>query len=457
VTGSSAGRRRTLRAGVLGAVLALGAGVLAACGGTPTAGKPTLNVLMVDNPQMADLQRLTADNFTRQTGIEVHYTVLPENQLRDRTQQAFSGLPGAADQVDVATLSNYEVPFLAGAGRLAPLDQRARDDTGFDQADILPAWTTSLSGPDGHLYAEPFYGESSFLMYRKDVLAQKGVTMPAHPTWDQVARIAAQVDGARPGMKGICLRGQPGWGEVVSPLTTVWNTYGGGWFDQSWQPMLTSPATEQATRLYVDLLRAHGEPDAANAGFTQCLDSMLHSRSALWYDATSAAGYLEGKDSPVAGDIGYAPAPVEHTASSGWLYTWAWAVPKDDRNADAAWKFISWASGKDYEKLVGGELGWSKAPAGKRASTYLNANYLYAANAFAEPTRQAIESADPRNPGTQPRPTLGVQFVGVPEFAALGDQVSKGISAAIAGQGDVGQALRQGQQLAAQVGTRYRR
>jgi sorbitol/mannitol transport system substrate-binding protein len=440
---------------MLGVVLAVSALVASACGGAPggTGGQPTLNVLMVNNPQMLDLQRLTVDNFTKRTGIKVNYTVLPENELRSKASAEFANPAG---QYDVATLSNYEIPFYAKNGWLAPVDDQAKADPTFDQSDILTPWTTSLTGPDGKLYGEPFYGESSFLMFRKDVLSAKGITMPDRPTWEQVAQIAAQVDGASPGMKGICLRGQPGWGEVISPLTTVWNTFGGGWFDRSWTPLLTSPETVQATQFYIDLVRRHGEPDAAKAGYTECLNAMVQSKVALWYDATSAAGYLEGKDSPVAGKIGYVPAPVARTTSSGWLYTWAWAIPKSSPNADAAWKFISWASGKDYERLVGGELGWSKAPAGKRMSTYFNANYLYAAHAFAEPTQEAIQSADPRNPGVQPRPALGVQFVSIPEFAALGDQVSQGISAAIGGQGDAASVLNQAQQQAEQVGAKYR-
>ncbi len=60
----------------------------------------------------------------------------------------------------------------------------------------------SLTGDDGKLYGQPFYGESSFLMYRKDVFAEKGLTMPARPTWQQVADLAAKADGARPGMRG---------------------------------------------------------------------------------------------------------------------------------------------------------------------------------------------------------------------------------------------------------------
>jgi len=441
---------------VLGVAALVVSALVTACsgaGGGSSGGAGTVNVLMVNNPQMVDLQKLTADNFTKQTGINVKFTVLPENDVRDKISQEFSSQAG---QYDVATLSNYEIPFYAKNGWLAPLDSYSAADTAFDQADVLKPMTTSLTAADGKLYGEPFYGESSFLMYRKDVLQAKGVTMPAKPTWQQVADIAAQVDGAQPGMKGICLRGQPGWGEVMAPLTTVWNTFGGGWFNKDWQAMLTSPQTVQATQFYVDLVREHGEPGAARSGFTECLNAMLQGKTALWYDATSAAGYLEGKDSPVAGKVGYVAAPVMQTRSSGWLYTWAWAIPKASKNSDAAWKFISWASGKDYEKLVGGELGWSKAPAGKRASTYLNANYLYASHAFAEQTQEAIDAADPRNPGVQPRPTLGIQFVGIPEFAALGDQVSQGISAAVAGQGDVASALAKGQQLAEQVAAKYR-
>src|SRR3954465_1427698 len=183
---------------------------------------------MVNNPQMIDLEQLTADNFTAETGISVNFTVLPENDVRDKISQEFSSQAG---QYDVATLSNFEIPLYPKRKWIAPLDDYVNADSAFDQSDILPPMTESLSGEDGKLYGEPFYGESSFLMYRKDVLAAKGIEMPAKPTWPQVAEIAAQVDGAEPGMAGICLRGQPGWGQVIAPLTTMVNTFGGTWFD----------------------------------------------------------------------------------------------------------------------------------------------------------------------------------------------------------------------------------
>ena len=150
--------------------------------------------------------------------------------------------------------------------------------------------------------------------------------MPERPTWDEVADIAAKVDGAEPGMKGICLRGLPGWGEMFAPLTTVVNTFGGTWFTEDWQAQVNAPEFKEATNFYVDLVRAHGEPGAAQAGFTECLNAMSQGKVAMWYDATSAAGALEAEDSPVKGKIGYAQAPVKETKSSGWLWTWSWAM-----------------------------------------------------------------------------------------------------------------------------------
>src|SRR5689334_4079998 len=446
-------RRRSSRVLVALPVLGL---VLTGCAGWGggTGGSPdSLNVLMVNNPQMIDLQRLTADNFTKQTGINVNFTVLPENDVRDKISQEFSSQAG---QYDVASLSNFEIPIYAKSKWIAPLDDYVAADQQFDQDDILAPMTQSLTADDGKLYGEPFYGESSFLMYRKDVLESNNVRMPEKPTWQQVADIAAQVDNKQPGMRGICLRGQPGWGQIFAPLTTVVNTFGGTWFEEDWTPKVDAPEFTEATKFYVDLVRAHGENGAPQAGFTECLNNLVQGNVAMWYDATSAAGSLEADDSPVKGKIGYVAAPVKLTKSSGWLYSWAWGIQMASTKKDNAWKFISWASSKEYEELVGQQVGWSSVPAGKRASTYENQDYLKVASAFAEPTRNAITTADPRNPGVQERPAIGIQFIDIPEFTDLGTQVSQYVSSAIAGQMSVDEALDRGQRLAEDVAERYK-
>ncbi|WP_449349419.1 ABC transporter substrate-binding protein [Streptomyces shaanxiensis] len=443
--------RATLALAAAGTLLApLLSGCWVGAGGTGSGGT-SVNVLMVNNSQMTELQKL-APRFTEETGIKVNFTVLPENDVRDKISQDFANQAG---QYDVATLSNYEIPIYARNGWLHEMDSYVAKDPSYDEQDVLKPMRQSLTGDDGKLYGQPFYGESSFLMYRKDVFAKEGLTMPAHPTWTQVADLAAKVDGAESGMKGICLRGLPGWGEVMAPLTTVVNTFGGTWFDKSWKAQLDSPAFEKATKFYVDLVREHGESGAAQSGFAECLNNMTQGKVAMWYDATSAAGLLEAADSPVRGKLGYAPAPVERTESSGWLYTWAWGIQNASRNPDNAWKFVSWASSKQYEQLVGDEIGWSNVPAGKRASTYTNPAYRRSAAAFQEMTKEAIEQARPDDPGVQPRPAPGIQFVGIPEFTDLGTRVSQEISAAIAGRQSVESALRKSQQLAEKISEEY--
>ncbi|MET7814567.1 sugar ABC transporter substrate-binding protein [Streptomyces sp. NPDC005395] len=444
--------RATLAMAAAGTLLApLLTGCWVGAGGAGSGGN-AINVLMVNNPQMVELQKLTADHFTKDTGIKVNFTVLPENDVRDKISQDFANQAG---QYDVATLSNYEIPIYARNDWLHEMNSYVAEDPGYDEEDILGPMRESLTGDDGKLYGQPFYGESSFLMYRKDLFAEAGLTMPEHPTWTQVADFAEKLDGAEPGMKGICLRGLPGWGELMAPLTTVVNTFGGTWFDQDWQARLDSPEWEKATKFYVDLVREHGESGAAQSGFAECLNNMTQGKVAMWYDATSAAGSLDAAGSPVKGKIGYAPAPVEKTDSAGWLYTWAWGIQKASRNSDKAWKFVSWASSKEYEQLVGDEIGWSNVPAGKRASTYENPAYVKEAAAFQEMTRKAIEGARPKDPGLQPRPAPGIQFVGIPEFTDLGTKVSQEISAAIAGRQSVEEALKKSQQLAEQISEEY--
>ncbi|GGK97944.1 ABC transporter substrate-binding protein [Mangrovihabitans endophyticus] len=438
---------------------AAGALVLSGCsgagstGGSGDSGDDTITALMVGNPQMEDIQKLTADNFTKETGIKVRFTVLPENELRDKVTQDVANQGG---QYDVATVGAYEVPIWAKNGWLHELSTQADADSGYDKADLIKPMVQSLTGEDGKMYAAPFYGESSFLMYNKEMFEAKGLTMPEHPTWAQVADFAAKLDDKSSGVAGICLRGLPGWGEMFAPLTTVVNTYGGTWFEKDWTPKVNAPEFKEAANFYVNLIKEHGESGAPQAGFTECLNTFSQGKAAMWYDATSAAGTLEDPNaSKVAGKVGYAYAPVNKTEYSGWLWTWAWAMPKTTKKEDAAWKFISWATGKDYEKLVGEKLGWSRVPSGKRTSTYSIPEYKDSAKAFADITLGSIEHADPTNPGVQPRPALGVQFVGIPEFADLGTKVSQELSAAIAGSKTVDAALNDGQKLAEDVAKNY--
>ncbi|HEY5224405.1 MAG TPA: extracellular solute-binding protein [Microbacteriaceae bacterium] len=283
------------------------------------------------------------------------------------------------------------------------------------------------------------------------------MTLPANPTWAQVADLAAKVANAQPGMAGICLRGQTGWGQMIAPLTTVVNTMGGTWFDKSWNAHVDTGGFATAANFYVDLVKKYEEPGASQAGFTECLNDMTQGKAAMWYDATSAAGSLDAAGSPVAGKIGYVAAPVDLTKSSGWLYSWAFGIEKASKHQAAAEKFIEWASGPDYAQLVAKTFGWAQVPPGTRESLYTNPDYQKAASAFYQQVQTAISDANPSDPGVQPRPAAGIQFVAIPEFANLGTQASQEFSSAIAGKETVAQALKNTQALAQAVGAKYKK
>jgi sorbitol/mannitol transport system substrate-binding protein len=426
---------------------------LAGCAGAGAigAGGNTVTIAMVSNSQMTDARKLSGEFEAKNPGTKLRFIVLSENQSRAKIT-ASTAMGGG--EFDVVMISNFETPQWARDGWLVNLSDYARKTPGYDENDFIPSLRESLSY-NGNMYSVPFYGESSFLMYRKDLFEQAGITMSARPTWQEVADAAARLD--TPDRPGICLRGKPGWGEVLAPVDTVINTFGGRWFDERWNAQLTSPEVKNAVTFYVDLVRKHGEPGAATSGFQECANQMGQGRVAMWYDATSAVSVLEDpKEFPaVAGKIGYAPAPMAVKDNSGWLYTWALGIPKGAKNPDGAWKFISWMTGRQYIRTVGEKLGWERVPPGSRLSTYEIPEYKQASAAYGPLTLQSIENATPNKPTVQPVPYTGVQFIAIPEFQDLGTRVSQQISAAIAGQKSVDDALAQSQQYAAVVGKTY--
>ncbi|MEU0531675.1 ABC transporter substrate-binding protein [Amycolatopsis tolypomycina] len=415
-------------------------------------GNSTLVIAIVSNPQMKDAIAL-APEFEKATGIGLKFVSLPENQARAKITASTATEGG---EFDVVMISNYEAPQWAANGWLENLEPHMAATPGYDEGDFIPSIKQSLSYQN-QMYAVPFYGESSFLAYRKDLFDKAGLTMPAKPTWQQIADFAAKLDDKAAGIAGICLRGKPGWGESLAPFTTVANTFGAQWFDQGWNAKLTSPEFTEAAKFYVNLIREHGEVGASSAGFSECGTRYTQGNAAMWYDATVMAGTNEDpSSSKIVGKSGYAPAPVVKTQASGWLYTWALGIPKVAKDKDAAWKFMAWMTDKAYVQKVGQTYGWNRVPPGVRQSTYAIPEYADAAKAYAKPTLDGIADANQQKVMANPVPYPGIQFVGIPEFQDLGTRVSQQLSAAIAGRESVEDALKQSQDYAQTVGDSYK-
>jgi sorbitol/mannitol transport system substrate-binding protein len=397
-----------------------------------------LVIATVNNGHMIEMAKLGKNFEQANPDIKLKWVTLEEGVLRQRVTTDIATKGG---QFDVMTIGMYETPIWGKKGWLKEL----KGDAAYDADDILPAMRNGLS-VDGKMFAAPFYGESSMLMYRKDLADKAGVTFAERPTWEQVRDAAAKMHDPKNGVYGICLRGKPGWGDNMAFLSTMVNSFGGQWFDMSWKPQLESKPWKDAVTFYVDMLTKYGPPGSSANSFNEILALYNEGKCGMWIDATIAASFItDPKQSKVADKVAFAQGPYSVTQKgANWLWAWALAIPAGTKNADAAQKFVSWATSKDYINLVAKTNGWARVPTGTRKSTYANPEFQKAA-VFAAAEKAAIDSANPNDSTLPKSPYVGVQFAAIPEFQAIGIAVGQQMSAALAGKVTVDEALKASQ------------
>ncbi len=418
---------------------ALGAATALAMLATVSAHADTITIATVNNGDMIRMQGMT-DDFTKQTGHDVEWVTLEENVLRQRVTTDITTKGGA---FDIMTIGMYEAPIWGANGWLVPLDDLS---AGYDVDDILPAMRGGLSH-EGTLYAAPFYGESSMIMYRTDLMEKAGMEMPDAPSWAFIAKAARAMTDRDEEINGICLRGKAGWGEGGAFITAMSNSFGARWFDEDWNAQFDSREWSDTLNFFVNMMNDAGPPGYATNGFNENLSLFQQGKCGMWIDATVAASFVTNPDdSKVADKVGFALAPDNGLGKrSNWLWAWALAIPAGTQNEAAAKQFIEWATSKGYIELVADKEGWANVPPGARVSLYENANYKDIP--FAQMTLDSILSADPNNSTVDPSPYVGIQFAAIPEFAGIATEVSQEFSAAYAGQQSVEEALEKAQAI----------
>ena len=399
----------------------------------------SLTIATVNNGDMIRMQGLT-DDFTAKTGHSVEWVTLEENVLRQRVTTDITTKGGA---FDIMTIGMYETPIWGANGWLVPLDDLS---AGYNVSDLLPAMSGGLSH-DGTLYAAPFYGESSMIMYRTDLMAKAGLEMPAAPSWSFIAKAARHMTDRDNEINGICLRGKAGWGEGGAFITAMSNSFGARWFDEDWNAQFDSREWSDTLNFYFNMMSDSGPAGFATNGFNENLSLFQQGKCGMWIDATVAASFVTNpKDSTVADHVGFALAPDNGMGvRSNWLWAWALAIPAGTQKEGAAKEFIEWATSNSYIELVAANEGWANVPPGARTSLYENPNYKDIP--FAKMTLESILSADPLNSTVDSSPYVGIQFAAIPEFAGIATEVSQEFSAAYAGQQSIADALAKAQAI----------
>ena len=415
---------------------ALVAALVSAGAAGPAFADSTITIATVNNGDMVVMQKLSSQFEQQHPDIHLKWVVLEENVLRQRLT---TDIATHAGQFDVLTVGNYEVPIWAKQGWLEPMDNLPAS---YAVDDLLKPVREGLTY-NGKLYGLPFYGESAMTYYRTDLFQKAGITMPSAPTYDQVRQFADKITDKANQVYGMCLRGKPGWGENMAYLTTLVDAEGGQWFNMQWKATIDTPEWKKAIGFYADILKADGPPGATSNGFNENLALFSSGHCGMWIDATVAGGLLfDKKQSSVADKVGFAPMPTgSFKGGPTWLWSWNLGIPTSSKQKDAARAFVTWATSKDYIKLVAKENGWVSVPPGTRQSTYDNPEYQKAAP-FAAFVLKAIDVANPKGQTREPRPYDGAQFAAIPEFQGIGTQVGQTIAATLTGQDSVDQALK---------------
>ncbi|RID92654.1 sugar ABC transporter substrate-binding protein [Gemmobacter lutimaris] len=400
----------------------------------------TITVATVNNGDMIRMQGLMDAFNAKHPDIKVEWVTLEENVLR---QKVTTDIATKGGQFDVMTIGTYEAPIWGKQGWLVSLNDLPAD---YDVDDLLPAIRGGLT-VDGNLVAAPFYGESSMVMYRTDLMEKAGLTMPDAPSWDFIREAAEKMTDKAGEVYGICLRGKAGWGENMAFLTAMSNSFGAKWFDMDWKPQFDQQPWKDTLTFYLDLMNNYGPPGASNNGFNENLALFQQGKCGMWIDATVAASFVTNpKDSTVADKVGFALAPDKGLGKRGnWLWAWNLAIPAGTQKEEAAKTFVAWATSKDYLALVAEKEGWANVPPGTRTSLYANPEYQKVP--FAKMTLDSINAADPTHPTVDEVPYVGVQFVAIPEFQGLGTAVGQMFSAALAGSTSAEDALAQAQAM----------
>lgn len=378
-------------------------------GGNEAVKEPvTINAAMQQHTAVDAIKEMLPE-FEEKTGIKVQFDILPQEELHSKTELA---LASDSDQYDVIMMDMMFTTQYAQADWVHPLDEMMAAKASELQADDFMEGFLSAFQTQGKTYGLPFYGESTMLMYNKEMFAEAGIEQPP-ATMEELVETAKAL--TKDGKYGIALRGARGEGMNIYTWAGFFNAFGGKWLVDG-KPYINSEESIRATEVYADLIINYGPPGGANFSWDQVQLAMQQGTVAMAIDATNFAARLENPEqSTVAGKVGYAPVPSGPYGSSPSVYTAGLVIPKGSKHKDAAFEFIVWATSKEIQLRTAIEGMRADAT---RKSVWEDQSYRdkYNYEGWIDVTIAAMDQADP---DYRPR---------IKEWKRMGDRLGIAIS-----------------------------
>jgi multiple sugar transport system substrate-binding protein len=336
------------RTPIVALALALGL-VMAACtskkaeeGPTqnPTALSGQIKVIMEEVPDTDVVSAMLADFNSEYPDIQVTIEAMPYDQMRDRLVSSFLASEPTYDMIIVDNPWMYD---FARGGFLEPLDGYIDGTEGFDYADFS-APLRDIAEVDGKTYGVPFYNYGLGLIYRTDLYEQAGLTPPT--SLDEFVADAQQL--TTPDRAGLAMQPQKGY-KIFEEEGNYLFAAGGAIQDEAGNVVLDSPEARNALETYIELYKTAAPKNSLNWAFDESLRAVAGDGAAQMISYNWMLPTLNNPDGP-AGDLAGKFALAEVPGGKAILGAWYWSIPANSTQKDAAWAFISWLMSKEHDK-----------------------------------------------------------------------------------------------------------
>jgi len=228
-------------------------------------------------------------------------------------------------------------------------------DPDYDIRDIVPIYLQNLGrvgGPKGYLagprallYGLPYGAETSVLAYRKDIFSKHNLRPPEN--YVELGKLL-RVLKEKTGIGALTSRGQVGHQCVHAWLLHL-NPLGGSVFDANWKVRFNDAAGVKALK-FLQAVVATGPAGITGFDQSDSTAAFLQGQAAMYLDSISLSGQVNDPSrSKIAGKVSWAlhPMGTRHSSQSGGL---GLAIPKNAKNAEAAFLLMQWLTSKAGDK-----------------------------------------------------------------------------------------------------------
>lgn len=381
-------------------------------GSTDFSGK-TLNVVMQDHSAVDSVIDIKGE-FEEATGATVNIETLPQTEVISKTQLTLSS---QSSDYDVVMFDHKYTTQFAEAGWIVPLSDFIAEEE-YDTSDFMQGFVNALSYND-QIYGLPFYGESTMLMYNKEMFEAAGIDgapATAEEFWDACDKLKEA------GYDAFACRANRDEGQNVYIWSGFFLGAGADWFDADGNLSINTDESVAGTEAFIKVLQDYSIDGVESYNWDNVQLAFQQGSIAMAIDATNFAARLEDESqSTVVGKVGYSVVPEGLSVPS--TSTWGLGINNASENQDLAWEFIKWCLSSDVQLKT--------AIDGLRAdvtrSSVMNSDEYKEKYAYEEGNwiQVVIDSMNAAPADYEPR---------INDWATLGDSVATAVSKALDGE-----------------------